>query len=222
MIKETLRILTPPILWNLISRFGWRFRESQPVKPRGKTAEWYDKYYSEFRETARDYVGSEYYFLWAVIADRLLRAGIQSTLEIGCGRGRLAALLRDKGFRNYVGFDFSKEQIVVAKEICPEFQFFVADAIKTDLYTTHPYDSVICTEFLEHVEEDIEVLKKIRSGARFYGSVPSFPFESHVRHFNNKADVEDRYGFLFKEFRVDPFLFKRPQTTFYVLEGIKL
>jgi len=98
----------------------------------------------------------------------------------------------------------------------------VADALKTDLYTTHQYDSVICSEFLEHVEDDIEVLKKIRSGARFYGSVPNFPFESHVRHFNNKADVEDRYGFLFKDFCVDAFLFKRPRATFYVFEGIRL
>lgn len=221
-LKGTLRILTPPILWDLVSRFVWRFRGRQRVKPRQRSAEWYDTYYSEFQGTLRDYVGSEYYFLYAVVADRLLRTGIQSALEIGCGKGRLAALLRDKGFRNYVGFDFSKEQIIVAKEMCPEFEFFVADALETDLYTTRQYDSVICTEFLEHVEDDIEVLKKIRSGARFYGSVPNFSFESHIRHFKAKADVEARYGFLFKEFRVDPFLLKRPKATIYVFEGIRL
>ena len=86
-LKEMLKILTPPILWDLVSRFVWRFRERQPVKPGEKSAEWYDEYYSQFRGEGRDYTGSEYYFLWAVIADRLLRVGFNRPLKSAAAGG---------------------------------------------------------------------------------------------------------------------------------------
>ena len=31
-------------------------------------------------------------------------------------------------------------------------------------------------------------------GAKFLGSVPNFPFTSHVRHFRSERDVLSRYG----------------------------
>ena len=96
----------------------------------------------------------------------------------------------------------------------------VADASRTDLYDTHLYDAVLCTEFLEHVECDTEILSRIRSGVVFYGSVPSFPSASHVRHFASADQVAGRYAALFQGFRIDPFLVGN--NTFFVIEGVKV
>jgi hypothetical protein len=55
-----------------------------------KGAEWYDASFERGRHWRRHYTESPYYFIWTVIADRVLRAGGRSILEIGCGSGQLA------------------------------------------------------------------------------------------------------------------------------------
>ena len=103
----------------------------------------------------------------------------------------------------------------------PEFEFVEADAFKTTLFDDYPYDTVISTEFLEHVDSDLEVLGKIRKGSYFIGTVPNFPYTSHVRHFQNTAEVAERYASLFDDFRVDDFYSDHRGTTFFILAGIK-
>ena len=184
-----------------------------------KPAEWYDVSFEKNDHWKQHYSLSRYYFIWAVISDRIVRAGIDSILEIGCGPGQLACLIRDKGVRNYHGFDFSSKRIAHAKKVCPKFNFSQQDAYKTDLFTTYDYSAVICTEFLEHVEEDIVALNRIKSGTKFYGTVPNFPYTSHVRHFKNEGEVLTRYGQCFQELRVDSFLANDSGITYYLLEG---
>jgi len=61
---------------------------------------------------------------------------------------------------------------------------------------------VITTEFLEHVDGDLEVIRQIYSGSRFLATVPNFPYVSHVRHFNDSGEVMRRYEGLFEDFSV--------------------
>jgi 2-polyprenyl-3-methyl-5-hydroxy-6-metoxy-1,4-benzoquinol methylase len=185
-----------------------------------KSSEWYDASFENADHWKYHYSLSNYYFLWAVISDRIVRAGIDSVLEIGCGPGQLACLIRDKGVKKYHGFDFSPKRIEQANKACPEFTFSQQDAFKTDLFTTCDYRSVICTEFLEHVKGDLEVLKRIRSGTKFYGTVPNFPYTSHVRHFRDGHDVLARYEQCFEELHVDTFLANNRSVIYYLLEGI--
>ena len=84
--------------------------------------------------------------------------------------------------------------------------FVVADIFKTTIFDEIGYDTVICLEFLEHVEEDLEVIKKIRNGTRFHGSVPNFSAKAHVRFFNKIEEVELRYAKFFDKFTVDEHL----------------
>jgi len=221
MFNGFLKGLSPRFLYELPSRLKTHLRRSNPEELGEKDAAWYDRYYSQFRGKREHYSKSEYYFLWAVIADRMVRAGTRSILEIGCGRGRMATLLRDKGFTEYTGFDFSAEQIGVARQDCPEFRFEVANAFDTDLYDRCFYDTTICTEILEHVRDDIEILRKIRPGTRFYGSVPNFPFVSHVRCFADEKEVAERYGAFFRNFQIDTFPLK-PGKIIYILSGVKI
>ena len=222
-LKSTLVQLTPPILLRAV--LAIRRRAAQPVHDTEamgqKEPEWYDRSFEDHEHWKWHYTRSGYYFLWTVIADRLIRAGARSILDVGCGSGQLAAVLKDKGIERYCGIDFSEKRIAQARQACPGFEFVHADAFATDLFERRDYDAVLSTEFLEHVERDLDIIRKIRPGARFIGTVPNFPFESHVRHFFDRAEVAARYGPHFRDFRVDSFLANDRAKTFFVLEGVK-
>jgi len=192
-------------------------RRPQPTGEKG--AEWYDASFDASEHWSHHYTTSEYYFLWSVIVDRIKKIGAKSILEIGCGSGQLASLLADKVECKYTGFDFSERRITCARKMCPGSLFVQQDVFRTDIFKTSDYDTVICTEFLEHVEADTEVLTKIRRGSKFYGTVPNFPFVSHVRYFVNEKEVRSRYDQYFRNLCVDTFLADSKGKIFYLLEG---
>lgn len=218
-MKNLIKAVTPPIILSGVKAV-FQSKDRHNIKKEGeKDSSWYDESFERTDHWKRHYSQSNYYFLWTVISDRIVRSGANSILDIGCGSGQLACLIRDKGIKKYHGFDFSAKRIAQAEKACPEFNFSQQDAFKTDLFNTCDYSSIICTEFLEHVENDIDVLSRIRSGSKFYGSVPNFPYESHVRHFKNESEVLSRYKKCFEDLRVDTFLANDRGKTFYLLEG---
>jgi len=224
-ISKLAKELVPPIVLKLIQskRYAdFKKRYSNPTGPREQSSEYYDEAFLLTEDCRKHYTQSNHYPLWSVLVDRISRANVESVLEIGCGPGRLATFLRDKGLSRYLGLDFSTKNIEWAKTTCPEVDFIVADVFKTDVIHSHDYDTVVSTEFLEHVEQDLEVIKKLRKGTRFYGTVPNFPGRSHVRHFNNIQEVYDRYKSYFQSFSVDEFLGVVQGKKFYLIEGIKL
>lgn len=223
-LKNTAKRLTPPILWDSARSVAkvLRAKVHRPPDPQERDASYYDRKYLTSGEACQHYSASDYYFLWSVVVDRLTRAGVRSVLDIGCGPGQFAALLRDKGLRRYCGLDFSEQCIQIARSVCPEFEFVTANAVETDLFETFDYEAVVCTEFLEHLEEDIRILQRIRAGARVYGTVPNFRCLSHVRYFSSRKQVHERYGKMFRDFRVDVLLCNyRRGTAFYLFEGVK-
>jgi SAM-dependent methyltransferase len=220
-LKLAAKNLTPPVLWNTASYV--KNALFPPPKPEygQKDSAWYNRDYRETTAYHSHYTASRYYFIWTVIADRLLRAGVSSVLDIGCGAGQIASFLRDRGLPRYFGLDLSEEAVRRAKRLCPEYDFLAMSVFETDVIETHDYDAAISLEFLEHVEEDIGVLRRIPQGRRFIGSVPNFPYVSHVRHFAAADEVAGRYGALFEEFRVDTFLEDDKGIKFFLFEGLR-
>jgi len=218
--KTVARNLTPPVLWNAASRLKNALFPPE-VEYGERDSAWYNQDYRENKAYHGHYTGSRYYFIWTVVADRLIRVGARSVLDIGCGAGQVAALLREKGIARYVGIDLSEEAIRRAKSICPAYEFHACNVFATDLIETLDYDAVISFEFLEHVNEDISVLRRIPTGRRVIGSVPNFLCASHVRRFLSSDEVVERYGGLFEQFRVDPLLADNIGTTFYLFEGLR-
>jgi len=222
-LKTFVEAIVPPILLPPI-RFVYRsLKPSRHEVPdeRARDADWYDARYASEEAYRIHYTATSYYFLWCVVAERMEQAGVGSVLEIGCGSGQFACLLRDRGMERYWGFDASRAAVELARSTCPQYEFFVANALQTDLYTRLHYDAAICMEVLEHIEEDLDVLRNIPQGTTFFGTVPNFPYVSHVRHFADCAEVAERYGALFQDFRVDALLANERGKRYFLFQGVK-
>lgn len=186
-------------------------------------SEYYDKAFEENNGWRKHYTRSPYYIIWTVIIDRLRRCGSRKVLEIGCGPGQLASAVCDSGIvDSYVGIDFSSKGISYARLACPRFQFEHADALETDLIEKLEYDTVLTTEFLEHVERDIDIIRRIRLGVRFIATVPNFPYVSHVRHFENPEEAFERYGSFFEDFSIVVIPANEQGKKFFLMEGTRV
>jgi len=227
LLKTVAREITPPFMFrgmrSLVDALFPRVASKSGNETWGeRPPEWYDAIYENSEGYSTHYTDSVYYFFWTVIADRMKREGIDNLLDLGCGPGQFAALLYDQGFRKYCGVDFSCRCIEMAKERCDTFEFVVADVVQTDILESRNYDCLIAMEFLEHVKDDLAILKRVKSGTKFFGTVPDFPYPSHVRHFLNSKEVERRYGAFFSSFSVDSFLRDPDGPVFFLLEGTKI
>ena len=183
---------------------------------------WYDRAYEDVEEYHRPYAQSRYYFLWTVIADRVRRSSFRRVLEIGCGPGQLAAFLLDQGVEQYAGLDFSPVAVEMARTNVPGARFVVDDARTSSIYTEFEYDVIICTEVLEHIQDDLLVLSRFPAGTRCLCTVPNFQYESHVRHFRNTSEVAARYAPFFGDFDVAGF--KGPQSAaqmYFLFDGVR-
>ena len=217
IVEPIKRVIRP-----LALRIGW-ITQPEP-EPEGveKSSDYYDEIYANSEEYQLDYYHSRYYFLWTVIADRIRQSGLDEVLEIGCGSGQLACLLLDQGVKRYTGLDFSATAIEMARRRSPEATFLVDDARTSDVYVRCDYNVVVCTEVLEHVEADLRIVSNFRPGVRCICLVPSFPDVSHVRHFENAAQVKTRYGPWFSDFDVLTFRMPAKEEPFYYFfDGIR-
>ncbi len=192
-MRDVLRDLTPPVMWRFFARSMMRRTNRQWTFGAEQPPEFYDH---TFRAAhwKQHYTDSHYYPLWTVIADRVRRHGTKRIVDIGCGPGQVACLMRDLKIDHYLGLDFSGERIAHAKQVCPEFEFVQADIFQTDVLETAAYDTVLVMEFLEHVEEDLAVLRRLRRDTYVLATVPNFPATGHVRYFHDADEVIARYA----------------------------
>lgn len=140
------------------------------------------------------YRHSGYFPLFKEVTRTLRANGVRSVFEVGCGTGGFAHMWLDTGGAAYRGFDFSEVAVARAKARTqrPEL-FFVGDARLAETYLGE-FDSIVCTEVLEHIENDLEVVEHWKPGAFCACSVPNFDAENHVRVFSSKAQVVERYS----------------------------
>jgi len=160
---------------------------------RQQGADFYDQLHSEnnFPEAR-----AVHYPLLRKVVERLQDHGSHSILEVGCGNGFLAEMILQEHGGDYRGFDFSPVAVQNASGRTghPEV-FFRGDALDAGSYDCD-YDTIVCTEVLEHVDADLGVIELWRDGTWCLCSVPNFDYAGHVRFFRTPDQVAARYGSL--------------------------
>ena len=63
-------------------------------------------------------------------------------LDVGCGRGGSAKLVKDRGFGRVVGIDVEAESIRRAREVYPDVEFHAGDVVEVERLLTGPVDLV--------------------------------------------------------------------------------
>ncbi len=115
-------------------------------------------------------------------------------MDVGCGPGQFSRLCVEEG-HPYVGIDFSQVAIEQGMKNNPELIFHLVDVVKDkSLIKKGGYDTITFIEFLEHIEDDLEVISSIPEGRNVVLSVPKYWSKAHVRAFNTRKSVYDRYG----------------------------
>lgn len=118
-------------------------------------------------------------------------------VDLGCGTGRfLAELLLEPGRTgSAMGVDFSELALAEARRYVPNATFS-----QTDLRTWGPdparagHTSYTCLEVLEHLDDDLDLIRRVPPGHQLVFSVPNYESEAHLRTFTSPGAVWHRYG----------------------------
>ena len=102
--------------------------------------------------------------------------GKPSILDLGCGDGRLLFALNKKGLLNnvneIVGVDISEKRIDRMTKELPLVKGVVSDAINVKCCPSSHFNYIICSQLIEHVEDDdalvVEIKRLLRSGGLAY------------------------------------------------------
>jgi trans-aconitate methyltransferase len=117
-----------------------------------------------------------------------------TVVDLGCGTGRFAKLLCDRGYTKYWGIDFSEVRIREARRYVPDFEFSVANVFDEWVQEKlRKFNLFILLEVLEHVNDDLKLLSTLPSDSRVVFSVPNYDSAGHVRFFRISDDVTRRY-----------------------------
>lgn len=131
---------------------------------------------------------------------KLLRGlAFNRVLDVGCGQGALLSHIVET-FPDTApnGIDISAAAVELASSRFPEGRFSVLDIEHEKLEAT--FDLVTCTDVLEHLEDDVQALKNIRSMTKGYliasslqGRMRRFEPEQvgHVRNYQ-RNELQDK------------------------------
>jgi SAM-dependent methyltransferase len=140
------------------------------------------------------YSHSHYYPLFRNVLSIAKSHNVKSILEVGCGTGAFAHLLTERSTIAYKGFDFSETAIVKAdRRVGRSDLFYQGDARNPASYAG-TYDTIVCTEVLEHIEDDLPAMALWPPETFCICSVPNYDSETHVRYFRNEEEVRERYS----------------------------
>lgn len=167
--------------------------------------DYYDELYLKTEKYDLEGDDNVYEEMWRNIANHLKSINATSVIDIGCGPGQFAKFLLGQCNIDYIGIDFSQVAIDMAKKRKINARFYQADALTSEILSDALVDAIICTEVLEHVNEDLKIIERFPKNTYALCSVPSFDAFGHVRTFTNTQAVAERYSKYFREFKIETF-----------------
>lgn len=153
-----------------------------------RESEYYDDIYNRYVKYHSHYTASPYYSLWLECLN-FIRDDAK-ILEVGCGTGQFLKLLQDKMhfLKGYEGFDFSPKAI----ELCNSGLVKIGDARNPKMYEGD-YDLIVSMEVMEHLKDDVEVIRLWPKNKLVLITVPEFDDPAHVRYFTSIDEIIKRY-----------------------------
>jgi ubiquinone/menaquinone biosynthesis C-methylase UbiE len=98
-----------------------------------------------------------------------------SLIDVGCGKGDVLYLLKKSGHlkgAKIIGLDIDKKAIQAFKKKMPGAKAILSDALSLKGLKNGSFDFVICTQVIEHLEDDKALVSQInrllRRGGRLY------------------------------------------------------
>lgn len=123
--------------------------------------------------------------VWQMVRD----PDFHSVLDVGCGRGvQLADMIHRRPGVEAFGMDISPSGIAISREAVPQGTFVLNDATRNAVHRT--FDLVLCTDVLEHIDDDGAALANIRALTGRWCLISTLQgrmrqFESRVGHVRN-------------------------------------
>lgn len=124
-----------------------------------------------------------------LIAKMIEDLEFSSVLDVGCGQGSpLEEIAERRPGLELAGVDISTQAVELARQRLPEATFSVLDLTQGAL--NRRFDLIICSDVLEHIEDDQTALRNIRKMANRWFLVTTLQgrmrnFEQHVGHVRN-------------------------------------
>lgn len=116
-------------------------------------------------------------------------------MDLGCGPGYFAKILHSRGYRHYLGVDFSESCINAARERVPEFEFMLGSIYSKKVQEKFAeYNTFVLIEVLEHLTRDIRLIRSLPHKKRVVLSVPNTGGRGHVRMFSKDEGLRRRYA----------------------------
>jgi len=158
---------------------------------RANTLESFEEIYKS-PDLLDEYLGPDRLSFFEEIAERCAAFEPRRVIDVGCGTGHLLAaiLRRVPAVESLVGVDYAAAAIERLKEVVPQARGYVSSVYDLDL-GDEPFDLVVCTEVLEHLDRPADALESLRRlcapGGRIVVTVPDGDrddWEAHVNFWN--------------------------------------
>lgn len=162
--------------------------------------------------------------------DRLLQKD-KKVLDIGCGNGALSFFAASKGCQVF-GIDVSKKAILGCQinaqrlDLSKNLIFHAKNFNNPRVKIVAKFDLVICSEVLEHLPNDLQVLKRIyqllKPGGMLFLSTPSknSPIHKLRMFFLKKDSFDEEVGHL-RRYRLQQLVLLLKKINFKILETYK-
>jgi predicted TPR repeat methyltransferase len=119
----------------------------------------------------------------------------KNILEVGCAIGfMLDSLPFATPKENRVGIDISGKNILKAREIYPQINFFTGSLDEFIAQNTEIFDLIVLSDILEHLEDDCATLSRCSSVGRHI--LLNLPLEKCAEYQNRKYGIDDPEGHL--------------------------
>lgn len=125
-------------------------------------------------------------------------------LDLGCGDGRWCRAIKDRYQAIPYGVDFSSERISKARDLNRDTNYGIwyqsEDAYKFvreyDASKWGKFDYTLMVEFIEHLENPVELLNSLRFVTKkIAGTVPlNFPYVAHLQVFKSEEEFKEMFS----------------------------